>query len=214
MGDAGIVALLFVAAYLLGSIPTAYILGHLLQGIDIRQHGSGSIGATNALRVLGKGPGITALLIDCLKGVLAVFLAYLAYNAGLITSLPQPAVVALVATLALLGHSKSVWVGFSGGKSVATGLGVLLAMDWRVALGTLGTFLIVFAITRIVSAGSISGAAAVIAWVFVFQAPLPYQLFAIAAGLYVIWRHKANIQRLLAGTEPRIGQKMASPPEA
>ncbi|GAB4189952.1 MAG: glycerol-3-phosphate 1-O-acyltransferase PlsY [Coleofasciculaceae cyanobacterium] len=206
--------LLLLAAYLLGSIPTGYLTGRLLKGIDIREQGSGSTGATNVLRTLGKGPAAVVLLIDALKGVAAIALVngyYALVETPAIPATWHPWLVAAAAFAALLGHSKSIWINFTGGKSVATGLGVLLAMSWPVGLGTLGVFALVLALSRIVSLGSISGAIAVPVLMIIAGQPLPYQLFAGAAGLYVIWRHRSNIQRVLAGTEPQVGQKL--PPE-
>ena len=206
--------LLLLAAYLLGSIPTGYLTGRLLKGIDIREQGSGSTGATNVLRTLGKGPAAVVLLIDALKGVAAIALVngyYALVETPAIPATWHPWLVAAAAFAALLGHSKSIWINFTGGKSVATGLGVLLAMSWPVGLGTLGVFALVLALFRIVSLGSISGAIAVPVLMIIAGQPLPYQLFAGAAGLYVIWRHRSNIQRVLAGTEPQVGQKL--PPE-
>lgn len=211
--------LMAIAAYLLGSIPTGYLAGKLLKGIDIREHGSQSTGATNVLRTLGKVPALVVLLVDILKGVAAVVLVRWLYSFPTVkTAAPSsealeiwlPWAVTLAALMAILGHSRSVWIRFTGGKSAATGLGVLLAMSWQVGLGTAIAFGVVLASFRIVSLSSIAAAVAAIALMYVFQQPLAYLLMAIAGGLYVIWRHQANIQRLLAGTEPRLGQSQPS----
>ena len=106
----------------------------------------------------------------------------------------------------MLGHSRSIWLNFAGGKSAAAGLGVLLAMSWPVGLGAAAAFGVVLAISRIVSLSSMLAALTAIALVCVLEQPLPYRLLVIAGGIYVIVRHRANIQRLLAGTEPRMGQ--------
>lgn len=209
-------------AYILGSIPTGYTAARLIKGIDIREHGSGSTGATNVLRTLGKGPGLLVLLIDMLKGILAIALVHWLFAAASHNIMP-PAVnppiwfawmVALAGLAAILGHSKSIWLGFTGGKSVATSLGVLLAMSWQVGLSTLLVFGVMLALSRIVSLSSIAGAVGVSVFMLVLHQPLPYQLFALAGGLYVILRHRSNIERLLAGTEPRLGQLPSEPEES
>lgn len=203
--------LLLITAYLLGSFPTGYLAAWLLKGIDIREQGSGSTGATNVLRTLGKGPALVVLLVDALKGVGAVSLVrgfYALVATPVIPATWQPWLVALAAFAAILGHSKSIWLNFTGGKSVATSLGILLAMSWPVGLGTLGVFAVVLGVSRIVSLGSIVGAIAVSILMILFKQPLPYQLFAASAGLYVILRHRSNIQRILAGTEPQLGQTL------
>lgn len=203
-------------AYLLGSIPTAWLAGRLLKGIDIREHGSRSVGATNALRTLGTWPGLAVLLIDVLKGVAAiVFVRWFCLWLYTVPAIVPPAApdlqtvmpwaVCAAGLAVVLGHARSLWLNFAGGKSAATGLGVLLAMSWPVGLGTAAVFGAVLAISRIVSLGSMLGALTAIALVCVLEQPLPYRLLVIAGGLYVLLRHRANIQRLLAGTEPRIG---------
>ena len=211
MASFAIGTLLILAAYLLGSIPTGYMVGRYLQGIDLREHGSGSTGATNVLRTVGKPAAIAVLLVDLLKGSLALILVNLIYahlSGDLLPSSWHPWLITATALGAILGHSKSVWLNFTGGKSVATTLGVLLIMNPTVALGTLASFGIILAIFRIVSLGSICGAIAVNILMFALNQPLAYCVFAAVAGLYVIVRHKTNIQRLIAGVEPKIGQAL------
>ena len=199
--------LLIIAAYLLGSIPTGYAVGRYLKGIDLREHGSGSTGATNVLRTVGKLPAAAVLAIDMLKGIAAVASVNSIYTfTDLLPTHWYSWLVVAAALSAIIGHSKSIWLGFTGGKSVATTLGILLIMNPIVALGTLATFGIILAVSRIVSLSSICGAIAVNILMLVFSQPLPYSIFAALAGLYVILRHKSNIQRLLAGNEPKIGQ--------
>lgn len=200
-------------AYVLGSIPTAYLAGKLLYGLDIREHGSKSVGATNALRVLGKWPALGVLLVDILKGVAALVIVrwLCSHPLGAPTpSLDQltwtPWAVGLAGLAALLGHSRSIWLKFSGGKSVATGLGVVLAISWPVALGALAVFGVATAALRIVSLGSILAAMTAIILVCCLEQPLPYRLLVVAGAIHVIARHRANIVRLLARTEPRIGE--------
>ncbi len=206
-----------VLAYLLGSIPTGYIVVKQLKGIDIRQVGSGSTGATNVLRTLGKSAGTFVLAIDCLKGVLAIFLVYWLFQfAGTENLIPttvnteiwQPWIVTLAGLAAIFGHSKSIFLGFTGGKSVATSLGILLAMNWQVSLAVAGVFGVVLGISRLVSLSSIAAAIAVFIFMLILHQSLPYVLFGIAAGLYVILRHRSNILRLFAGTEPKLGQSL------
>jgi acyl phosphate:glycerol-3-phosphate acyltransferase len=209
-------------AYLFGATPTGYLAGKLLKGIDIREHGSKSTGATNVLRTLGKWPALVVLLVDVLKGAAAIAFARWFYP--WLYELPQvtppaaldlqsslPWAVCLAGLAALLGHGRSVWLNFTGGKSAATGLGVLLAMSWPVGLGAATVFGLALAISRIVSLGSILAALAAIVLVCGLDQPLPFRLLVIAGGLYVILRHRTNIQRLLARTEPRLGQSSPEP---
>lgn len=202
---------LILVAYLFGSLPTGYLAGRLLGGFDIRERGSGSTGTTNVLRNLGKGPAIVVLLIDVLKGVAAVVMARSLFSLLTADVLGADAfleaVVALAALAAVLGHSAPVWLGFRGGKSVATGLGTLAAMAWPVALGAFLGFVLTLAVSRIVSLSSIVAATLALALPMVLGFPVAYQLFGLAGGIYVIWRHRSNVSRLLDGTEPKIGQK-------
>ncbi|MEM7770534.1 MAG: glycerol-3-phosphate 1-O-acyltransferase PlsY [Cyanobacteria bacterium P01_E01_bin.6] len=203
-------------AYLFGSLPTGYLAGQWLKGIDIREHGSGSTGATNVLRTLGKGPGFAVLGIDMLKGALSVILVRWLYTQSMVvSSTPEaidltqwiPWLVVFAALVAILGHSRSVWLGFTGGKSVATSLGILFAMHWPTACIALGVFVFTVAISRMVSLGSILGAISVPVVMAIAQEPAPLILFGIVAATYIVATHRRNIQRILAGTESRLGKK-------
>lgn len=206
-------------AYLLGSTPTGYLAGKLLRGIDIREHGSKSVGATNVLRTLGKWPALVVLLVDVLKGMAAILFARWYYPwlysvpsvtppAALDLQTWAPWAVCLAGLAVVFGHSRSIWLNFTGGKSAATGLGVLLAMSWPVGLGAALVFGVTLAAFRIVSLSSMLGALMAIALICSLEQPLPYRLLVVAGGIYVIARHRANIQRLLARTEPRLGQSI------
>ncbi|AFZ43670.1 acyl-phosphate glycerol-3-phosphate acyltransferase [Halothece sp. PCC 7418] len=206
-------AVLLLAAYLLGSIPTGFLAGYWLQKIDIREYGSGSTGATNVLRVLGAKAAVAVLLIDLLKGAIAVGIAKMA-----VVQLPALALsenwtawlIILTALTAVFGHSKSVWLNFSGGKSVATSLGTLLIMTPGVALAGVAAFGVTLAASRMVSLSSLVSAIAINIFMVSLGEPFPYIIFAICAGLYVFWRHRSNVERILAGTEPKIGQKVSN----
>ncbi len=217
MTTAPLLCVLFLLlAYFVGSIPTGYLAGKFLLGIDIREHGSKSTGATNVFRTLGKPAAIAVLAIDIGKGVIAVGLVRAIYIWDWFPALPadwQNWLLLGVAIMAVLGHSKSVFLNFSGGKSVATSLGVLFMLNGWLALGTLATFLTVMAFTRIVSLSSILAAIAVNAIALGLQLPLPYILFTLLAGMYVIVRHRSNIERILQGVEPKLGEKVTSLPD-
>lgn len=208
----GITVGLALLAYLFGSLPTGYLVG-LTKGIDIRQYGSGGTGATNVLRTLGKSYALFVLIVDLLKGAAAIATTrYVVAEVGAwvpdAVNWPswQAWVITLAGLLAVLGHSRSVWIQFTGGKSAATGLGVILTMAWPVGIGILAAFIFTLVLFRMVSLGSIVAAIATAVLMVAFNQPLPYILLGIAGGLYVILRHQTNIQRILAGTEPRLGQ--------
>jgi acyl phosphate:glycerol-3-phosphate acyltransferase len=205
------------AGYLLGSIPTGWLAGHWLAGLDIRNQGSGSTGATNVLRVLGKGPALAVFLVDVLKGTAAVLLARYLLETGLggAAGTQDPGLVdwAVVAAglAALAGHIWPIWLGGKGGKAVATGLGMLLGLAWPVGLASFGVFLAVLSLSRIVSLASVVAALALPLLMAAWSAPTglrpAYMVLAVLTTLLVVWRHRANLQRLWDGTEPRLGQK-------
>jgi glycerol-3-phosphate acyltransferase PlsY len=206
------IVLIAAAAYLLGSIPTGYLLVRLFRHQDIRSVGSGNIGATNVLRSGGKGLGAATFLLDTLKGCSAVWLGGF-LGALLLPTFPLRSAQALAAFFCVLGHMFPVWLRFRGGKGVATGFGVfLVAAPWA-ALAAISVFFIVLFISRYVSLASILGAACfpVFAWFFDrMQAtgphPTPF-FFAVqfAVPLLIIVKHHQNVRRLLAGTESRFG---------
>jgi glycerol-3-phosphate acyltransferase PlsY len=190
-------------AYLLGSIPFGYLIVRWQRGIDIRATGSGSIGATNVMRKLGIMGFVATFILDAGKGLLAVLLASK-------LTLGNPTWVAAAACAAVLGHCFPVWLRFRGGKGVATGVGVFIAIaPWQVVL-VLGIFAAVVAIWRYISLGSIVATAAFPVLVHLMKHP-PIQVVLGAAGaaIIIIARHHANIVRLLRGTENKLGQKKA-----
>jgi glycerol-3-phosphate acyltransferase PlsY len=204
--------LVVAAAYMLGSIPTGYLLVRFVRKQDIRTIGSGNIGATNVLRSGARGLGAATFLLDVLKGCAAVGLGA-ALAPYLMPNEPVRNVEALAAVCAVLGHMFPVWLGFRGGKGVATGFGVfLIAAPWA-ALAAISVFGIILALSRFVSLGSILGAASfpIFAW-FLVQGNKPAFFIAAQAivALLIIAKHHENIRRLLSGTESRFGGR---PPE-
>ena len=198
-------------AYLLGSCPSGYLAGRL-SGVDVRQHGSGNIGATNVLRVLGKPWGFAVFFIDALKGFAAVRLAFL-----LVGRTPEAApyvefYAILAAATCVAGHSFPVWLRFKGGKGVATSAGAILGVMPIAAVSIFLVWLVVFLTTRYVSLASIVAALAlpvvvgVLVWLNQTQG---YVLlyFSVAMAALVVWRHRSNISRLRNGTEPRFARK-------
>ena len=187
-----------LVSYLVGSLPTGFLWAKAC-GVDIRTVGSGNIGATNVMRVLGKVPGVTVLLIDAAKGFVPVFLARkLAPEQG--TPLEIMCCLAVIA-----GHNWTCWLKFKGGKGVATSAGALAAMLPGPMLCGLTVWCVVFAISRYVSLASLIGALALPVATWFFRPDLTW--FAGLLGALVIYKHKSNIERLRAGTENRIGKK-------
>lgn len=201
--------LMALGSYLLGSIPFGYLAGRL-NGIDLRTRGSGNIGATNALRVLGKPWGYSVFLLDFLKAWLPVKLS-LGWGIALMVH-PASAPGALAALCALLGHSFPLWLGFKGGKGIASSAGVIVALfSLPVFVICLGIWLLVFTATRYVSVASIAASAALPAAVgalyALHRADWLSLAVSVAMALLAIWRHRSNISRLRAGTEPRFERK-------
>lgn len=196
--------LVALGAFLLGSIPTGYLVARA-KGVDIRQHGSGNIGATNVFRTLGKPLGVLVFFLDALKGFAAVWLA-LCYGGAS----AWPAILAAVAAIA--GHNYTPWLGFKGGKGIATSAGVLIAlMPWAVLAIAVVWFAVFFA-TRYVSLASICAAAALpvavgALWYSGCGGNGPLLGFAVLIAALAIWRHRSNIERLMAGTEHRFDRK-------
>jgi glycerol-3-phosphate acyltransferase PlsY len=191
--------LILALGYLLGSIPNGYLAGRWLKGIDLRQCGSGSTGATNVLRSVGKGPALVVFLLDVGKGALAVLLAK---SFGL-----NDWVQVLAGLAALAGHIWPVWLGWRGGKAVATGLGMFLGLAWAVGLACFGLFMAVISLSRIVSLSSVIAAIGLPVLMVISGSSSAYVVVSLVASVLVLWRHRSNIERLIAGTEPRIGAK-------
>ena len=204
------------AAYLLGSIPTGYLVGKA-KGVDIRTVGSKNMGATNVFRTLGKGPGILVLLVDALKGSGSVLLAGIIARQliNMFRYEPDPSLLSNLAVLAglcaVLGHNYTCWLAFKGGKGIATTAGVYFALAPLSVSIALGVWIVFFVVTRYVSVASIAAAVALPTAVWLTQPSLLLSLVTTGLGLMAIYKHKANIQRLIAGTENRIRFKKEKP---
>jgi len=190
-----------VLAYLIGAIPTGYIIAKRLKGIDIRDHGSGNVGATNVKRVVGPKAGLATLILDFLKGLIPVWIACVLYPAQ---EYPLQVLPVLVAVALVVGHSRSVYIGFKGGKSVITSLGALLALEPVIALisGCIG--ILIMKTTRYVSLGSMIGAFLVALLTFVLHRPVSHQVLTAFIAAYVIFLHRSNIIRLLSHQENKL----------
>lgn len=189
-----------ISAYIVGSIPTGYIIVKTFTGQDIRTIGSGSTGATNVKRVMGKKWFFITMLLDALKGALPVILT--AMFAKSYTELGLLPVLAAAAVI--LGHSKSIFLKFTGGKSVASGIGTILALNWQVGLIIAGIWAVVTFFTRYVSVGSIVAVSLSPLLMYGFGAPYAYVWYCAIGALYIIWLHRANIQRLIKNEENKV----------
>ena len=183
-------------SYILGSIPNGLILGKGIWGVDLRQHGSGNIGATNAWRTIGKAGGISIFALDLLKGAISAYLGlHLGGSelAGIVCGL-----------LAIAGHSWSIFLGFKGGKGVATGLGVIATLMPWVTLIVFAVWFAIVKVTGYVSLGSVVGAILVPILAIVFGLHTDFMVLGLIAAVFIVYRHKSNISRLLNGTESKI----------
>lgn len=206
-------------SYLLGSIPTGFLIGKWIAGIDIRKHGSGNVGATNVFRTVGKRWGIAALLFDIFKGFAASY--------GCVFLLPaapsqiEPLTFQIFCGLfAIVGHTWPVWLKFKGGKGVATSCGVFLGILPKAILGSFFIWTLSAILTRYVSLSSIVAAFSFLLWLFVFYRDLPhfFTLLAVAIAIFffILYTHRSNIKRLLQGQEHKIGEprNRSIPPES
>ncbi|MEX2236459.1 MAG: glycerol-3-phosphate 1-O-acyltransferase PlsY [Dehalococcoidia bacterium] len=196
-----------ILGYLCGSIPFGWLMGRYTQHIDIRDYGSGKTGFTNTMRSLGLKRSLVVLAGDILKGAVPVVVARLAFE-------DEEAVHVAAGVGAVVGHVWPVWLRFRGGAGVATGVGAAIALSPLAVLAAAAVFLAVVASLRIMSVASLAGTAALAAAFVLFAAldlsAWAYIAYGLIAGALIWWRHRSNIQRLLAGTEPRLGQRAAT----
>lgn len=201
--------LVVIIAYLLGSISFSVIISKKLAGFDVREKGSGNAGSTNVLRTVGKKGAILTLICDCLKGVIAVLIAYIVSKT---TQNTDGALLVQLAGLAVvLGHTFPIFFNFKGGKGVATSLGVLLIINWQIGLICLVFALLLMALTRFVSLGSVSAAILFpVLTIFIHSHYIvdgSYIIFALLLGSFVVFNHRANVKRLLEGKENKLSFK-------
>ena len=194
--------IILLAGYCLGSLPNGFLAGKWISGVDLREIGSGSTGATNVFRHVGKRAAFVVFVLDVGKGVLAVLLA----KAFMAEEMIQVA----AGLAALIGHIWPIWLRGKGGKAVATGLGILLGISWEVGLASLGIFITVLVFSRIVSLSSIASAISLPMLMSIhFQGDNfrpAYLIVALLATSMILWRHRSNLKRLRIGNEPRIGR--------
>ena len=201
--------MVFIITYLLGSVSFSVLISKKMAGFDVREKGSGNAGSTNVLRTVGKKAAVLTLICDCLKGVIAVLIGVIA---GKIASNTDGALLIQLAGIAVvLGHTFPIFFGFKGGKGVATSLGVLLMVNWQIGLICLVFALVLMALTRFVSLGSVGAAVLFpILTIFIhvnYIVPGSYFIFALILAAFVIFNHRANVKRLLEGSENKLNFK-------
>jgi acyl phosphate:glycerol-3-phosphate acyltransferase len=194
-----LIAALLIGSYILGSIPFGLLIVNAFRGIDIRKYGSGNIGTTNVLRTAGRGPAVLVFITDVSKGLVPVIAAQH-------LSPGMPWMPVLAGLCAMVGHTTSIFLRFQGGKGAATGLGVYLGLNPMAAAIGFVIWILLIRITRYVSIASMIGAASIPVTFFIVHQPVPDKVFAIFATLYVVFKHRSNIRRLLQGTEAKWGE--------
>ena len=207
-----------IIAYLIGSVSSSVIISKKMAGFDVREKGSGNAGSTNVLRTVGKRAALLTLICDILKGVVAVLIAWIV---GVFVKSANPAILVEIAALAVvIGHTFPVFFGFKGGKGVATSLGIILIINWKIGLACLIFALLLMAITRMVSLGSISAAVLFAVLTLIFrdnyitgEYDFTYIIFGILLASLVIFNHRSNLKRILSGTENRLSFKKKAPEE-
>lgn len=203
-------AAILIFAYILGAIPIGLIVGKVTKGIDIREYGSGNIGATNIMRTLGTKAGAVVFIGDMLKGLIPVLLAKAFLHGAY-----HPYFVIAAGMIAIIGHSASAFIGFKGGKGVSTSLGVIVGLDPVIAVVCFVLWALLVATTRYVSVASIIASMSVSVQMYAsdkflgHHVEVPYMIFALAAALLILVKHLSNIKRLVNGTEPKFGQKIS-----
>ena len=192
---------ILLVSYLLGSFPSGFLYAKNLKGIDLRYVGSGSTGATNVLRNIGKWPALIVFILDVLKGFIAVKIAHFLLSDNIFQ--------VLAGLFAITGHIWPIWLKGKGGKAVATGLGMFIALSWQVGLASFGTFLIIISFTKIVSISSIISAFLLPIYMLRYTGTFnhSFTLFSFIVAIIVIWKHRSNINRILKGEEPKINNK-------
>ena len=196
-----LVLFVLLISYLLGSFPSGFLYAKNLKGIDLRDVGSGSTGATNVLRNIGKWPALIVFILDVLKGFIAVKISYFLLTDNIFH--------VLAGLFAITGHIWPIWLKGKGGKAVATGLGMFIALSWKVGLASFGTFLIAISLTKIVSLSSITAAFFLPIYMLKYIGTFnhTFTIFSLIVAVIVIWKHRSNINRILKGEEPKINKK-------